>query len=356
VPPGSYTVSPSFFSHAVYGAADIPLPGGGFPGCAIGRCLTAHISIPEIELDEEERDLACTLAGIGMLTLGGDAISPRRLQLLSVGGRYLFVDSAIHFPEKEIHDIYIGPDSLLLMHCMGDIAAGNENRALDLCSGSGIIGLFMAKTHANVVSTDISPAALALIRVNAVLNGTEEKISIRKEALQETLAAAERFDLVACNPPFVAFPPGFDRPLYAAGPDSDGLGYMRILLEKVPNILNDGGEGYFVADMPGDGLGAYFFRELAAFSERGGCAVDAFVIDRVCAKLQAEAMEHFLRRMHPNSDAAETKEPATRFILEELRASHYYLTIIKIKKGGNTGTRVLNQFAARRFEDYFAGL
>jgi len=353
VPPGSYTVTPSFFS----GANDADkISGGGFPGCAIGRCLTAFVSVPEAEFDEEERALAYKLADIGMLTIDGGVANPRSFQLLSVGDRYLLIDAAIHFPKNAIHDIYIGPDSLLLMYCMGDATFGKESRALDLCSGSGLVGLFMAKTHANVVSTDISPAALALIRVNAVLNGTGENISIREEKLQDTLSAADRFDLVACNPPFVAFPSGFDRPLYAAGPDNDGLGYMRLLMEKVPDILNEDGEGYFVADMPGDGVGAYFFNELKTFSERGGCAVDVFVMNRISARPQIKAMTHFLCQMHPTSEAAETEKLVARFIFEELRASYYYLTIIKIKKSGKTGTRVLNQFGARRFEDYFAGL
>jgi len=358
VPPGSYVVTPSFFSRALLGLAarQAAGPGSGFPGCALARCLTAHVPVPESELDGEERELAQALASLGMLTLDGGLVSPGSIQLLSVGGRYLFIDAAIHFPGKAIHDIYIGPDSLLLMHCMGDVAAGKESRALDLCSGSGVIGLYMAKTHAHVVSTDISPAALALIRVNAALNGTEEKTSVREEALRNTLAAADRFDLVACNPPFVAIPPGFDRPLYAAGPDHDGLGYMRMLLDKVPDILNEDGEGYFVADMPGDGLGAYFFRELAAFSTRGVCAVDALVMNRVDAGYQARMMAIFQRSMRPGSDAAETEALARRFILGDLRASHYYLTVVKIRKGGKTGTRVFNQFAVRRFDDYFAGL
>ena len=354
VPPSSYVVTPTFFSQAQSAKRPKLLPNDGFIGCALGYCLTAHVPVPEAKLDEEERELALSLADIGLLDLNGATVSPRRFQLLSVGDRYLFVDAAIHFPEKDIHDIYIGPDSLLMMYCMGDVATGNESRALDLCSGSGVIGLVMTKTRTNVVSTDISPAALALIRINTELNGMEEKISIRKEALEETLDSTERFDLVACNPPFVALPPGFDRLLYATGPDKDGLGYMRALLEKVPNILNDGGEGYFVADMVGDNMGAYFFRELASFSEKGGCSIDAFVMNRIDAKLQVKVIKTLLQRLRPDSDKVETETLAARFILEELQASYYYLTVVKIKKGGKTGIRILNQFITRRFDDYFA--
>ena len=357
VPPGSYVITPSFFSRGAQGLAEklAALPGGGFPGCALGRCLTAHVPVPEADFDGEERELARTLAAIGLIAFGDAFVSPRRLQLLSVGDRYLLVDAAIHFPGKALHDIYIGSDTLLLMHCMGGAAAGKESRALDLCSGTGIVGLFMAKTCTTVVSTDIFPAALDLIHVNAVLNETDKKVSVREEPLQKTLALSERFDIVACNPPFVAIPPGFDRPLYAAGPDNDGLGYMRMLLDKAPNLLNAGGEGYFVADMAGDGLGAHFFRELAAFAEKSDSAIDALVMNRVDARLQAKAMAHLLRRLRPDADAAEMEALAKRFMFEELRASHYYLTVIRMRKGGKTGTRVLNLFSARRFDDYFSG-
>lgn len=357
VPPASYIVTPSFFSYPFQNchANNRPqLPGSGFPGCALGYCLTAHIPISAAELDEEERELACMLETVGILAFENNIFYPRRLQLLSIGNQYLFVDAAIHFPEKAVHEIYIGPDSHLLMHCMGDVALKQESCALDLCSGSGAIGLFMAKTHANVVSTDISPAALALIRLNTALNNAAEKITIREERLQETLSGAECFDLVACNPPFVAFPQGFNCPLYAAGSENDGLGYMRMLLEKVPDILNEGGEGYFVADMPGDGLGAHFFRELEMFAEKKECAIDAFVMNRTDARLQSKAMAGFLQQLHPDVNAEEIEVLTAQFILKELRASHYYLSIIKIKKGSKTGIRVLNQFAARRFDDYFA--
>jgi release factor glutamine methyltransferase len=50
------------------------------------------------------------------------------------------------------------------------------------------------------VATDISPAALAVARRNAVRHGVADRLELREEDL---LASAEDFDLIVANPPYV---------------------------------------------------------------------------------------------------------------------------------------------------------
>jgi release factor glutamine methyltransferase len=74
-------------------------------------------------------------------------------------------------------------------------------RVLDMGTGSGIVGLRAATAGATVVAVDINPAAARCARINALLNGVEDRMTVREGDLFEPVAG-ERFDLVAFNPPF----------------------------------------------------------------------------------------------------------------------------------------------------------
>ena len=330
-------------------------PGEGFPGCRLACCLTARRSVDIVTLDEEEAALAARLADIGLVAIRDGIITPGEVQLIGAEDCYVLIDAAIHFRMKRVHEIYIGADTMLLMHYLPDSGNREGRMALDACSGSGVVGLHMAKSHERVVSTDIASAPLALIRVNAVLNGVEERISVRKEALADTLSSGSRYDLVVCNPPFVAFPRGFGPPVYAAGTEQDGLGYLRLLLEKVPALLRPEGEGYFVADLPGDGLEPHFFRELSERAIQFGFVADAFVDNRVPADIHVKAMSGFLGALKPEADPGDIVRLTREFVEQTLNATHFYLTTMRIRKSSSPGFRAFNQFGARRFEDYFAG-
>jgi release factor glutamine methyltransferase len=74
-------------------------------------------------------------------------------------------------------------------------------RALDMGTGSGIGAVFAARRGYRVTAVDVNPHAVRCARLNAMLNGLEERI----EARQGDLFAAvpgERFELVLFNPPF----------------------------------------------------------------------------------------------------------------------------------------------------------
>ena len=78
-------------------------------------------------------------------------------------------------------------------------------RVLDLCTGSGVLAVSLAKElpAARVVATDISEAAVAIARKNAERNGFGERIDVRLGDLWEPVAG-ERFDLIVSNPPYIA--------------------------------------------------------------------------------------------------------------------------------------------------------
>jgi methylase of polypeptide subunit release factors len=77
-------------------------------------------------------------------------------------------------------------------------------RALDLGTGCGAQGLFLARHSETVVSVDVNPRALAFASFNAALN---EAANVQcREGNWFAPVADERFDVIACNPPYVISP------------------------------------------------------------------------------------------------------------------------------------------------------
>lgn len=129
------------------------------------------------------------------------------------------------------------------------MAGQTVERALDLCCGSGCIGIAMAAhlREANVDLVDISPAALALAQQNAEDHGVADRI----ECIESDGFAAlsgRRYDLIVSNPPYVGqaeyagLPPEFaHEPRLALVSGEDGLDLPLLILAQAAAHLNDGG-------------------------------------------------------------------------------------------------------------------
>ena len=85
-------------------------------------------------------------------------------------------------------------------------------RMLDLCAGSGAVGVAAALKGAEVTSVDVSRRALLSARLNARVNGV--RVRTRRGDLFSAVAG-ETFDLIATNPPYV---PAASEDLPLAGP------------------------------------------------------------------------------------------------------------------------------------------
>lgn len=77
-------------------------------------------------------------------------------------------------------------------------------RALDLGTGCGLQALLLARHASHVTAIDINPRATALATLNAALNGMSH-IDVREGSWFGPVDG-QRFDTIACNPPYVISP------------------------------------------------------------------------------------------------------------------------------------------------------
>lgn len=123
-------------------------------------------------------------------------------------------------------------------------------RALDLCTGSGCIGLAMAEYQPSwqVDLSDVSPEALSLARENRALHGLDAaRVDIVESDLFGGLSG-RCYDLIVSNPPYVsraefdALPDEFRRePELGLVSGEDGLDLVLRMLAEAPAFLSEQG-------------------------------------------------------------------------------------------------------------------
>lgn len=120
---------------------------------------------------------------------------------------------------------------------------------LDLCTGSGCLGIVAAHTwpRARVDGVDLSAAALAVARRNVREHRLQDRMHLLRSDLFAALPAA-RWDLILSNPPYVGaaamrrLPAEYrHEPEMALAAGSDGLDLVRRILAEAPHHLNPGG-------------------------------------------------------------------------------------------------------------------
>ena len=80
----------------------------------------------------------------------------------------------------------------------------NGGAALDLGTGSGLLGAALAGGQRTVVATDINPAAIRLARLTAGLNGLANVEVVEGDLFEPVTGRS--FDLIVADPPFVISP------------------------------------------------------------------------------------------------------------------------------------------------------
>ena len=78
-------------------------------------------------------------------------------------------------------------------------------KILDLCSGSGCIGITLDKNikNAKITAVEISEKAARYIDKNIKLNNSDMKLTIGDVRAEETAKQFSEVDLIVCNPPYL---------------------------------------------------------------------------------------------------------------------------------------------------------
>ena len=149
------------------------------------------------------------------------------------------------------------PDTeVLTEQAIGYIKTLGECRVLDLCAGSGCIGLAVAAQapQSRVVLGEWSDGALKICRQNIRRNGLSGRVvPMQADAREKPEKSLGDFRCIVCNPPYIprADIDGLDNsvrdyePHLALDGGEDGLDFYRAISEKWRDALTPGGRLYF---------------------------------------------------------------------------------------------------------------
>ena len=130
--------------------------------------------------------------------------------------------------------------------------SGEGARVLDLCAGSGCVGLAIAANapECRVVLGELSEGALRVCKQNIRRNELNARVTcLSVDALEAPSSTLWDFDAIVCNPPYI---PSGDiealdvsvreyEPRIALDGGEDGLEYYRAIAEKWKSALRLGG-------------------------------------------------------------------------------------------------------------------
>lgn len=141
------------------------------------------------------------------------------------------------------------PDTEILVEEVIKIAElESKTKILDMCTGSGCIGVSLAYylKNAKITMSDISKNAIEIAKKNAKENKVLEKTEFIKSDLFENIE--EKFDIIVSNPPYIETDvikslskQVQNEPKIALDGGKDGLLFYRKLIKEAPNFLNDNG-------------------------------------------------------------------------------------------------------------------
>ena len=124
-----------------------------------------------------------------------------------------------------------------------------ELEVLDMCTGSGCVGLSLAASgyKARLTLTDVSPAALEVAATNTRHLGLADRVLLREGSLWQPVQG-RKFHLVVSNPPYIPSreiatldPAVQEEPRLALDGGPDGLEFYRHIVAQAPAFLHPAG-------------------------------------------------------------------------------------------------------------------
>lgn len=240
-----------------------------------GEYRLAKAFCMDAKIDAEE--LYCFLTGIDRVHLflkANEEVDPeteeKYMELIDKRAQRIPLQHITGVQEFMGHTFRVSPDVLiprqdtetLVLEAGKTIQANPQKKAgfwdrlkgrgdwevLDLCCGSGAVGISLAKMYSNirVTAADISEAAVRVAEDNA------QNLRARVKLLQGDMFAplgGRKFDMIVSNPPYIRTnmisilqeEVKKHEPLTALDGGRDGLDFYRIIVEQAADHLTSGG-------------------------------------------------------------------------------------------------------------------
>ena len=155
-------------------------------------------------------------------------------------GLEFYVDENVLIPQ---------PDTEILVEEVIRLANKKDKiKVLDICTGSGCIGISLAYKleDVHITMSDISEKALEIAEINSKNNGVNNKIHFIQSDMFEKIEG--KYDIIVSNPPYIETETiktlskqVQNEPYIALDGKEDGLFFYSILLKEAPNYLKENG-------------------------------------------------------------------------------------------------------------------
>jgi len=208
----------------------------------------------------------------------------------------------VHYPLQYIigrwsffgHEFFVGPGVLIpradtetvMDVCMEYINGDREYKVLDLCAGTGCIGISIAAERENAKVTLVEKYSEALSYLNKNVEHNGVSVEVKQGDIFDACAADKKYDLIVSNPPYITDsdmktlqPEVKLEPETALAGGKDGLDFYRAIIKNYRQSLKDG--GMLVFEVGINEASAVALMMTAAGFENVGTRADINDIDRV---------------------------------------------------------------------------
>lgn len=156
----------------------------------------------------------------------------------------LYVEEGVLIPRDDTE--------LLVEEVLKNIEENEEKSVCDLCSGSGAIGIAIAKLRKNIKVDliDYYPIPEKVSLINVEKNNLKDRVNfIKSDLLEKPIEDGKVFDIIVSNPPYIeeeeigklmADVKNYE-PHTALSGGADGLDFYRKIIVQSKNVLKDGG-------------------------------------------------------------------------------------------------------------------
>lgn len=170
----------------------------------------------------------------------------------------------VHYPLQYIigrwsffgHEFFVGPGVLIpradtetvMDVCMEYLAGDKEYKVLDLCAGTGCIGISIAAERENAKVTLVEKYSEALTYLNKNVEHNGVGVEVIQGDVLEGCASDKKYDLIVSNPPYITDgdmktlqAEVQQEPETALAGGKDGLDFYRAIIENYKESLCSGG-------------------------------------------------------------------------------------------------------------------